>query len=369
MKKNKFHTISLQQLYDFMKDGIELPKNPVVLTFDDGYLDNWVFAYPLLKRYGFSGTIYINPDFVFPENIRRKTLQDVWEGNVKIQNLKTTGFLSWNEMKEMIDEGVMGIQSHSMTHTLYPKSNKIIDFRHPNDPYIWMTWNNHPEKKPYLQIDNDNLINYGEPVYEYGHALNTRRYFPDDNLAKYLTNYVTEQGIDNFFMRLNWRNILLHSVELYKKEHELNEKIETYEDYKKRIKYELEKSKEIIEQKLKKDIKFICWPVGATCKEALQIAHDVGYLSSTVARDVIPDQKRNMKNQFGENPSRINRMGTSLYWNGNIGDAMKIKYRNGFLLGFSLYDFQQKKVFGTLNKILFIITHSPKESITKLVSR
>ena len=54
----------------------------------------------------------------------------------------------------MEEEGLVDIQSHSMTHTWYPKSDKIIDFRHPNDPYFWMTWNDNIDEKPYLQFDN-----------------------------------------------------------------------------------------------------------------------------------------------------------------------------------------------------------------------
>ena len=102
MRKKNFNTVSLQQLYDYMNEGIDIPKNSVVLTFDDGYLDNWVFAFPLLKKYGYTGTIYVNPEFVDPRNRCRKTLQDVWNGEIVIEKLKTTGFLSWHEMKEMI---------------------------------------------------------------------------------------------------------------------------------------------------------------------------------------------------------------------------------------------------------------------------
>ena len=101
MKKKGFHTISLQHLYDYRKEDVALPKNSIVLTFDDGYLDNWTFAYPLLKKYGFKGTIYINPDFADPRNIIRKNLEDVCRGKAKIAELENMGYLSWKEMKEM----------------------------------------------------------------------------------------------------------------------------------------------------------------------------------------------------------------------------------------------------------------------------
>ena len=352
MKKKNFHSISLQQLYDYVNKGIKLPKNPVVLTFDDGYLDNWVFAYPLLKKYEFNGTIYANPDFVDPRNICRKTLEDVWNGELEIEKLETTGYLSWNEMKEMVEGGVMDIQSHAMTHTWYFKSDKIVDFRHPGDPYIWMTWNNNTEKKPYLQIDKDEFIDYGEPVYEYGKSLEITRYFPDKGLSKYLITYVKEQGVGDFYVTVDWKDKLLKIVEFYKKENELDEKFETEEEYEKRLEYELEKSKEIIEKKLKINVKFLCWPGGGLTQKALEIASEVGYVSSTAARDIKNYASNELKNTYGADPSQINRVGPVLYWNGIVGYNSKIRYKNGFLFVLSLYNFQERKIIAPTSKMI-----------------
>lgn len=354
MKKKNFHTTSLQDLYNYMNEGMRLPKNPVVLTFDDGYLDNWVFAYPLLKKYESTGTIFVSPEFVCPEKKCRKTVQDVWAGEIEAKELETTGYLSWGEMKEMIDEKVMDIQSHAMTHTLYYKSNKIIDFRHPNDPYLWVTWNNHPNEKPYLQMDRNELIDYGEPIYEYGNALNTKRYFSDENLSKYITTYVAKQDVNDFFKNTNWRDKLSKIVGDFKKEHMTEEKFETEEEYKKRVQYELQKSKEVLEEKLDIDVKFLCWPIGGTSEEALKIASNLGYISSTVARDIDKKTKRSIKNKVGNDPSRIRRIGAVLYWNKILGENSNIKYKNGYLMGLSLYQFQGKLIPNALNKFVFL---------------
>ncbi len=57
----------------------------------------------------------------------------------------------------MEEDGCADIQSHTMSHTWLPRSDRIIDFRHPDDPYTWMTWNQNIEKKPYLQKDDETL--------------------------------------------------------------------------------------------------------------------------------------------------------------------------------------------------------------------
>jgi peptidoglycan/xylan/chitin deacetylase (PgdA/CDA1 family) len=348
MKNKNFHTISLKQLYDYMNEGINIPDNSVVLTFDDGYLDNWVFAYPLLKKYGYIGTIYVNPEFVNPRNLYRKTLQDVWDKNIEINNLQTTGFLSWPEMREMIKEGVMDIQSHTMTHALYFKNNTLIDFRHPGDPYVWMTWNNNPDKKPYLQVDNDELIPYGEPIYEYGKALEVKRYFSDQNLSNHLKTYVKENGGKNYFLNPDWKKRLLEKAEMYKKTNTLDDAYETEEDFLQRIWYELKESKETIERKLNTKVQFLCWPLGGATQKAVDIASEAGYISSTVASDMKKEMRRNIKNTYGEDPTRIYRIGAGLFRRGKTG----YQYNNGFLFGLSLYEFQGRKIIGPTSKMI-----------------
>ena len=351
MKKRGFHTISLQQLYNYMNGGIDLPKNPVVLTFDDGYLDNWVFAYPLLKKYGFKGTIYVNPEFADPRNIIRKNLEDHWKGDATINELETIGYLSWNEMREMENEEIMDIQSHTMTHTWYPISDKIIDFRHPGDSYTWMTWNNNPDKKPYLQIDDEGLVDYGEPVYNSGRAIGIRRYFPDENLKECMVNYVKDRNGKDFFESDNWENELFKVVDKYKEENQLYERFETEEEYEKRVYYELQKSKEIIESKLDKEVRFLCWAGGAITDTAIRAASDIGYISSTAGKDMKHERKY-LKNMYGEDPSRINRIGVSLYWDGIEGFGSKIKYKNGFYLMASLYRFRGGKITAPISLLV-----------------
>jgi hypothetical protein len=181
LKKRNYNTIHLNDLYDHLYHAKAIPEKSVILTFDDGYADNYIFLYPLLKKYGFKGTIFVNPEFVDPRAECRKMLFDTGF----IMESDFSGFLSWAEMLEMEKDGTIDIQSHALTHTWYPVSNEIIDFRHPEDPYIWMTWNDFPDQKYRLQIDNKALVKLGAPVYKHEKSLNATRFFPDKSQDDY----------------------------------------------------------------------------------------------------------------------------------------------------------------------------------------
>lgn len=56
---NNYHTVTLDELEKFLKGEILLPKNSVLITFDDGYQSNVVNAYPVMKQYGHKGVIFI----------------------------------------------------------------------------------------------------------------------------------------------------------------------------------------------------------------------------------------------------------------------------------------------------------------------
>lgn len=94
LAENGFSTVSLYDLLNHLSTGAPLPPRPVVLTFDDGYRDNYENAFPLLKKYGFTGTFFIVSDFI---------------------NANRPEYMTWDMLREMADAG-MSIESHSRTH-------------------------------------------------------------------------------------------------------------------------------------------------------------------------------------------------------------------------------------------------------------
>lgn len=101
LKEEGYTAIFLQDLVDYVEKGIELPEKPICITFDDGYLNNYEEAYPILKKYGTKATIFVIGSTI-------GCLE-----NYKDTNYPITPHFTEKQAIEMIDSGLISIQSHT----------------------------------------------------------------------------------------------------------------------------------------------------------------------------------------------------------------------------------------------------------------
>jgi peptidoglycan/xylan/chitin deacetylase (PgdA/CDA1 family) len=99
-----YTTITVEQLVDAITKGCKLPEHPIMITFDDGNLDNYTKAFPIMQKYGFTGVLYIVANY-----------------------LGVDGYLSREQILEMHEAG-WSIGSHGLSHkdltTLSPEDQK-----------------------------------------------------------------------------------------------------------------------------------------------------------------------------------------------------------------------------------------------------
>ena len=104
-----YTTITPDEMLDAWEHGTELPEKPVIITFDDGYADNYKNAFPILEKYKLKATIFLVTDYI---------------------NLYPN-YLTWDKAREMMDTGLVRFESHTLSHNLLTDENNTLrDIRH-----------------------------------------------------------------------------------------------------------------------------------------------------------------------------------------------------------------------------------------------
>lgn len=94
LAENGYNTIDFYDLMMALSGSQPLPPNPVILTFDDGYVDNYEYAFPILEEFGLKGTFFIITEYV---------------------DFGNPHHMSWPMIEEMAAAGHR-IESHTKTH-------------------------------------------------------------------------------------------------------------------------------------------------------------------------------------------------------------------------------------------------------------
>ncbi len=102
IQKAGYTSISLYDLVQNLTQGTPLPEKPVIITFDDGYRDNYENAFPLLEQHGTKATFFVITDFI---------------------DQKRPEYLTWDMVREMFAAG-MSIESHSRNHVSLKNRDK-----------------------------------------------------------------------------------------------------------------------------------------------------------------------------------------------------------------------------------------------------
>ncbi|MCP3850670.1 MAG: poly-beta-1,6-N-acetyl-D-glucosamine N-deacetylase PgaB [Gammaproteobacteria bacterium] len=105
LKANDYHPISLDDLITAKEGKKALPAKAILLTFDDGYISFYTKIYPLLKLYNFPAVYAIVGHWLETESD-----QAVEYGNEKVSR---SNFLTWSQLKEMQNSGLVEVASHS----------------------------------------------------------------------------------------------------------------------------------------------------------------------------------------------------------------------------------------------------------------
>lgn len=93
LSKNGYTPISLDTLYGIYNNQTSAPTKPVVLTFDDGYIDFYTNAFPILRRFGFHAVEFIPTGLI--------------GGGY---------YMNWDQIKEIQASGLVTFEAHTVSH-------------------------------------------------------------------------------------------------------------------------------------------------------------------------------------------------------------------------------------------------------------
>jgi peptidoglycan/xylan/chitin deacetylase (PgdA/CDA1 family) len=91
LQRQSYHSISSEDLYQALVNKTQVPEKPILLTFDDGYADNYSAAWPILKQNGFRATFFVVTNSVGP------------------------GMMTWDQLNDLTRQGNF-IGSHTVHH-------------------------------------------------------------------------------------------------------------------------------------------------------------------------------------------------------------------------------------------------------------
>ena len=108
LKRAGYRSIGLDELLDHLESGTRPPGRPMMITFDDGHIDNYTQAFPVLQRHAFSAAIFVIAGSI--------------DGRLQLRcSVESNGesILTREQLRELAAGGIE-IQSHGMTHADLP---------------------------------------------------------------------------------------------------------------------------------------------------------------------------------------------------------------------------------------------------------
>ena len=211
-----------------------LPPNSILITFDDGYKNNYTLAFPILKKYNMKATIFLNTKFIE----------------------KDEAYLNWDEIREMYESGLIDFQLHTHSHQLTVKDIEVLAFYDnessqyfKRESYSLFFDGNYDEKKDAKKLN-------GLPVFKLRSKISIPGYKPKKNFVEKYRSIVELQENKSEKERKKFLNRLFKE-----KKDEFFDKI-SEEQFKETVKFEILENKKIISEKLGKVPDCLAYPWG-----------------------------------------------------------------------------------------------------------
>ena len=117
LQQQGYTTITMLEYMKAKKGKLELPDKPIILTFDDGYEDNYTTMLPILEAHDMKATAYVITN-----------------------QIGKPGYMGWNELRDMQERGVE-IGCHTADHLLLPDLDEETQWKEVHYSKLLLEWN------------------------------------------------------------------------------------------------------------------------------------------------------------------------------------------------------------------------------------
>jgi peptidoglycan/xylan/chitin deacetylase (PgdA/CDA1 family) len=141
LKDWEYTSISIEMLLNAINEGADLPARPIIISFDDGNLDNYTNAFPIMKKYGFTGAAYIVGRYVGANNyLNADQIKEMaaagWEvGSHSMSHVDLTVLEPQTQRYEVVEskvvlEKMLGVPIKTIAYPFGISDSAVIDYAH-----------------------------------------------------------------------------------------------------------------------------------------------------------------------------------------------------------------------------------------------
>jgi len=136
-----YETISTELLIKAITEGADLPPRPLLITFDDGHLNNYTAAFPIMQKYGFTGVLYIVANYMGADQYMnadqiKEMANAGWEvGSHSISHSDLTSLEPYRQRYEVVEsrtllEEALGVPVLTIAYPFGVSDSSVIDYAH-----------------------------------------------------------------------------------------------------------------------------------------------------------------------------------------------------------------------------------------------